>query len=38
MAMSTRVVLSGHTSLGSFLATINVYKDRQLKAMLCGVG
>ena len=27
MAMSSRVVLSGNTSLGSFLATINVYKD-----------
>ena len=27
MASSTKVVLSGGTSLGSFLATVNVYKD-----------
>ena len=27
MGMSTRVVLTGATSLGSFLATVNVYKD-----------
>mmetsp|Transcript_8545 Transcript_8545/g.20284 ORF Transcript_8545/g.20284 Transcript_8545/m.20284 type:complete len:841 (-) Transcript_8545:23-2545(-) len=27
MSLASRVVLHGHTSLGSFLATINVYKD-----------
>ena len=35
MASSPKVVLSGGTSLGSFLATVNVYKDPDTRHATC---